>query len=60
MIARSDRWPGQADRLGHGTTAVSKPVHYIDSLQLTIGDIVSPLWIGTILVAANPRRVLPA
>jgi hypothetical protein len=32
---------------------------YIDALQLTIGDIVSPLWTGVILVAANPRRVLP-
>ena len=27
---------------------------YIDSLQLTIGDVISPLWIGVILVAANP------
>jgi hypothetical protein len=31
---------------------------YIDALQLTIGDIVSPLWSGVILVAANPRRAL--
>ena len=29
---------------------------YIDALQVTIGDIVSPLWIGVILVAANLRR----
>ena len=29
---------------------------YLDSLQLTIGDVVSPLWTGVILVAANPRR----
>jgi len=27
-------------------------------LQLTIGDIVSPLWTGVILVAANPRRAM--
>jgi hypothetical protein len=27
-------------------------------LQVTIGDVVSPLWTGVILVAANPRRVL--
>jgi hypothetical protein len=31
---------------------------YIDALQLTIGDAVSPLWTGVILVAANPRRVM--
>ena len=29
---------------------------YIDALQVTIGDVVSPLWEGVILVAANPRR----
>ena len=27
---------------------------YIDALQVTIGDVVSPLWLGQILVAANP------
>jgi hypothetical protein len=27
-------------------------------LQLTIGDVVSPLWLGMILVAANPRRAM--
>jgi hypothetical protein len=27
-------------------------------LQVTVGDVVSPLWTGQILVAANPRRVL--
>jgi len=27
---------------------------YIDALQLTIGDAVSPLWTGVILVAAQP------
>src|SRR5215471_18477297 len=36
----------------HTTT---KPSHYIDALQLTIGDIVSRLWLGVILVAANPQ-----
>jgi len=30
----------------------------MDSVQLTIGDVVSPLWLGQILVAANPRRVM--
>jgi hypothetical protein len=30
---------------------------YIDALEVTIGDVVSPLWIGNILVAANPRRI---
>jgi hypothetical protein len=29
----------------------------MDALQLTIGDVISPLWLGNILVAANPRRV---
>ena len=29
----------------------------LDALQLTIGDIVSPLWTGVILVAAYPQRV---
>jgi hypothetical protein len=29
----------------------------MDRLQLMIGDVVSPLWLGQILVAANPRRV---
>jgi hypothetical protein len=33
---------------------------YIDALQVTFGDIVSPLWLGQILVAANPKRVMPA
>jgi len=28
--------------------------------SLGLGDIVSPQWAGVILVAANPRRVLPA
>ena len=31
---------------------------YIDALQVTIGDVVSPLWLGEILVAANPRRAM--
>ena len=30
---------------------------YMDALQLTIGDVISPLWLGVILVAANPQRV---
>jgi len=38
-------------------TALLECGRYIDALQLTIGDIVSPLWLGQILVAANPRRV---
>ena len=38
-------------------TATLECGRYIDALQLTIGDIVSPLWLGQILVAANPRRV---
>ena len=40
-------------------TATLECGRYIDSLQLTIGNIVSPLWTGVILVAANPTRVLP-
>ena len=32
---------------------------YMDALQVTIGDVVSPLWLGMILVAANPRRAVP-
>jgi hypothetical protein len=28
---------------------------YIDALQVTIGDVVSPLWLGQILVAATIR-----
>ena len=31
---------------------------YIDALQVTIVDVVSPLWLGEILVAANPRRAM--
>jgi hypothetical protein len=30
----------------------------MDALQLTIGDVISPLWLGQILVAANPRRLM--
>jgi len=41
-------------------TALLECGRYIDALQLTVGDIVSPLWLGQILVAANPRRVLPS
>ena len=44
----------------NSVTALLAAGRYIDSLQLTIGDVVSPLWLGQILVAANPRRaVLP-
>src|SRR5262245_8988315 len=31
---------------------------YFDALQVTIGDVASPLWLGQILVAANPRRAM--
>jgi len=30
---------------------------YFDALQVTFGNIVSPLWVGQILVAANPFGV---
>ena len=30
---------------------------YFDALQVRFGDIVSPLWVGQILVAANPFGV---
>jgi len=30
---------------------------YIDALQVTIGDVISPLWIGNIEVAANPQQI---
>jgi hypothetical protein len=39
-------------------TAQLEAGRYIDALQVTIGDVVPPLWTGQILVAANPRRVL--
>jgi hypothetical protein len=45
--------------LSNAQTATLECERYIDALQFTIGDIVSPLWLGVILVAANPRRVLP-
>jgi hypothetical protein len=32
---------------------------HIDALEVAVGDVVSPLWTGVILVAANPRRVVP-
>jgi len=46
----------------HNTkTALLEAGRYIEALQLTVGDVVSPLWTGVILVAANPRRAtLPA
>ena len=37
-------------------TATLECGRYMDALQLTIGDVISPLWLGQILVAANPRR----
>ena len=41
-------------------TATLECGRYMDALQLTIGDVISPLWLGVILVAVNPRRaVLP-
>jgi len=39
-------------------TATLEAGRYIDSLQVMIGDVVSPLWTGVILVAANPRRAM--
>jgi len=39
-------------------TATLECGRYMDSLQLTIGDVISPLWLGVILVAANPRRAV--
>ena len=39
-------------------TATLEVGRYMDALQLTIGDVISPLWLGVILVAANPRRVM--
>ena len=39
-------------------TATLECGRYFDALQVTIGDVVSPLWTGVILVAANPRRAL--
>ena len=39
-------------------TASLEAGRYIDSLQITIGDVVSPLWLGQILVAAYPRRAM--
>jgi hypothetical protein len=71
---RSGRMIGTAERMRDGTTIFrdgqgrmtgSATAHggedagrYIDALQVTIGDIVSPLWTGVILVAANPRRAI--
>jgi hypothetical protein len=42
--------------IDNAKTALLECGRYMDSLQLTIGDVVSPLWLGVILVAANPRR----
>ena len=44
--------------VANAKTATLECGRYIDSLQLTIGDVISPLWTGVILVAANPKRVL--
>jgi len=46
-------------RVANAKTAQLERGRYIDALQLTIGDIVSLLWTGVILVAANPRRAVP-
>jgi|SRR6516164_3662029 hypothetical protein len=43
----------------HSVTAPLNAGRYIDALQVSIGDVVSPLWLGNILIAANPRSVLP-
>src|SRR5262245_41576808 len=42
----------------HDQTALREAGRYLDALQVTIGDVVSPLWTGVILVAANPRRAM--
>jgi len=42
----------------NSVTATLECGRYMDSLQLTIGDVISPLWLGVILVAANPRRAM--
>ena len=39
-------------------TALLEAGRYLDALQMTIGDVVSPLWTGVILVAANPQRAM--
>ena len=44
--------------IANAKTAQLEYGRYIDALQLSIGDIVSPLWTGVILVAANPRRAM--
>jgi hypothetical protein len=41
--------------VANAKTAVLECGRYMDALQVTIGDIVSPLWTGVILVAANPE-----
>src|SRR5262249_35560048 len=41
-----------------GVTALLECGRYTDALQLTIGDVISPLWSGVILVAANTRRAM--
>jgi hypothetical protein len=41
--------------IANAKTATLERGRYIDALQLSIGDVVSPLWI---LVAANPRRAM--
>jgi len=50
---------GSSASTSNSVTATLECGRYIDALQVTIGDVVSPLWTGQILVAANPRRVLP-
>ena len=44
--------------VANAKTAQLECGRYLDALQLTIGDVVSPLWTGVILVAANPRRAM--
>jgi hypothetical protein len=43
--------------VANAKTATLECGRYIDALQLTIGDTVSLLWLGQILVAANPSGV---
>jgi hypothetical protein len=46
--------------VANAKTATLECGRYIDALQVTTGDVISPLWTGAILVAANPRRAMLA
>jgi len=41
----------------HEKTAALPAGLYFDALQVTFGPVVSPLWVGQILVSANPFAV---